>query len=101
MPSKATSSDKLAGQLMLVCAIAFSIAFATILLAHIFERFVDSPRGRSRTGLGLGLPLAQGLVALHGGTIEAASPGKGQGATFTVRLPGAAARRGARGAVRG
>ena len=43
MPSKAASSDKLAGQLMLVCAIAFSIAFATILLAHIFERFGYAP----------------------------------------------------------
>ena len=28
---------------MLVCAIAFSIAFATILLAHIFERFGYAP----------------------------------------------------------
>jgi disulfide bond formation protein DsbB len=43
MPSKAASSDKLAGQLMLVSAIAFSIAFATILLAHIFERFGYAP----------------------------------------------------------
>jgi disulfide bond formation protein DsbB len=43
MPSKAASSDRLAGQLMLVCAIAFSIAFATILLAHIFERFGYAP----------------------------------------------------------
>src|SRR6478736_2965576 len=43
MPSKAASSDKLAGQLMLVCAIAFSIAFVTILLAHIFERFGYAP----------------------------------------------------------
>jgi disulfide bond formation protein DsbB len=43
MPSKAASSDKLAGQLMLVCAIAFSIAFATIVLAHIFERFGYAP----------------------------------------------------------
>jgi disulfide bond formation protein DsbB len=43
MPSKAASADKLAGQLMLVCAIAFSVAFATILLAHIFERFGYAP----------------------------------------------------------
>jgi len=27
------------------------------------------------------------LVELHGGTIQAESPGEGQGATFTVRLP--------------
>jgi disulfide bond formation protein DsbB len=31
--------DKLAGKLMLVAAILFSIAFATILTAHIFERY--------------------------------------------------------------
>jgi disulfide bond formation protein DsbB len=43
MPSKAASADKLAGQLMLVSAIAFSIAFVTILLAHIFERFGYAP----------------------------------------------------------
>jgi disulfide bond formation protein DsbB len=43
MPSKAASADKLAGQLMLVSAVAFSIAFATILLAHIFERFGYAP----------------------------------------------------------
>jgi disulfide bond formation protein DsbB len=33
------SSDKLAGQLMLISAIVFSIAFATIATAHVFERF--------------------------------------------------------------
>jgi hypothetical protein len=27
------------------------------------------------------------LVELHGGTIQAVSPGAGQGATFTVQLP--------------
>jgi disulfide bond formation protein DsbB len=43
MPSKAATADKLAGQLMLVSAVAFSIAFATILLAHIFERFGYAP----------------------------------------------------------
>jgi disulfide bond formation protein DsbB len=43
MPSRAAASDTLAGKLMLVSAIAFSIAFATILLAHIFERFGYAP----------------------------------------------------------
>ena len=37
--AKAAALDKLAGKLMLVAAIVFSIAFATILLAHIFERY--------------------------------------------------------------
>ena len=43
MRSNAASSDTLAGKLMLVSAIAFSIAFATITLAHVFERFGYAP----------------------------------------------------------
>lgn len=42
---------------------------------------------RSRGGLGLGLPLAKGLVELHGGTITAHSDGPGRGAEFVVTLP--------------
>jgi hypothetical protein len=37
--------------------------------------------------LGLGLSIAQRLAYLHGGRIEAASPGEGKGATFTLLLP--------------
>jgi PAS domain S-box-containing protein len=37
-------------------------------------------------GLGLGLAISRMLVELHGGTIHAASRGRGQGATFTVEL---------------
>jgi signal transduction histidine kinase/CheY-like chemotaxis protein len=59
------------------------------LLPHVFDRFRQGESGtnRSHGGLGLGLSLARQLVELHGGTIEAASPGPGRGATFTVRLP--------------
>ena len=38
-------------------------------------------------GLGLGLAIAAATVEAHGGTIEAASAGAGQGSTFTVKLP--------------
>jgi hypothetical protein len=31
--------------------------------------------------------VAHSLIDLHGGGIEAASPGEGRGTTFTVRLP--------------
>ena len=63
------------------------------LLPHVFERFRqgDEATTRRHTGLGLGLGIARHLVELHGGTVQAASPGVGQGATFTVRLPIAAA----------
>jgi signal transduction histidine kinase len=59
-------------------------------LPHVFERFSQQPGSggsQRRGGLGLGLSLAKHLVELHGGTIEADSPGDGQGATFTVKLP--------------
>jgi len=42
---------------------------------------------RAKGGLGIGLALVRGIVALHGGSIEAASRGVGHGSTFTVRLP--------------
>jgi two-component system CheB/CheR fusion protein len=42
---------------------------------------------RSRGGLGLGLTLVRGLVALHGGRISVASDGPGRGTEFEVRLP--------------
>ena len=54
-------------------------------LPHLFERYYQvSPDGR--TGLGLGLSLVHDLVALHGGTVEAASEGPGKGSVFTVHL---------------
>ncbi len=59
-------------------------------LPKIFEMFsqVDSAIDRSEGGLGIGLALVKGLVNLHGGSVEAASDGHGQGSTFTIRLPG-------------
>jgi PAS domain S-box-containing protein len=58
-------------------------------LPYVFERFrqVDSTAARVHGGLGLGLAIARHLVELHGGSIRAQSPGVGQGATFSVRLP--------------
>ena len=58
-------------------------------LPHIFEPFrqADARFDRGHGGLGLGLAITKQLVDLHGGTIDAASPGAGHGATFTIRLP--------------
>jgi len=45
---------------------------------------------RANGGLGIGLALVRGILALHGGSIAAASEGEGRGSTFTARLPLAA-----------
>ncbi len=61
----------------------------TEFIAHVFDRFrqEDSTPTRKFSGLGLGLAIARQLVELHGGSIEASSPGEGLGATFTLHLP--------------
>ncbi len=56
-------------------------------LKHIFERFhqVASHLTRREGGMGLGLPIAQGIIELHGGRIWAESvPGEGSRFTFTL-----------------
>jgi CheY-like chemotaxis protein len=60
-----------------------------VFLPHVFNRFSqrDSSSTRSVRGLGPGLALARQLVELHGGSIQAESPGAGQGSTFTVKFP--------------
>jgi PAS domain S-box-containing protein len=58
-------------------------------LPHVFDRFrqADGSITRNHGGLGLGLAIVHYLVEMHGGSVHADSPGVGQGATFTVRLP--------------
>lgn len=60
-------------------------------LPHVFDRFrqADGTISRQHGGLGLGLSIARQLAELHGGGIEARSPGMGQGSTFTISIPSA------------
>ncbi|MEB3217716.1 MAG: PAS domain-containing protein [Nostocales cyanobacterium 94392] len=58
-------------------------------IPYIFEHFrqEDSVITRKFGGLGLGLAIVRQIVELHGGTVTADSPGEGQGAVFTVKIP--------------
>ena len=65
------------------------IGFDAQSFAEMFTMFaqVKSPIDRAEGGLGIGLALVKGLVALHGGSIEAVSPGLGRGSEFVIHLP--------------
>jgi signal transduction histidine kinase/CheY-like chemotaxis protein len=65
------------------------IGLAREMLPRVFNLFeqADSSIERSRGGLGVGLTLVRSLVELHGGSIEADSPGLGFGSEFIIRLP--------------
>jgi PAS domain S-box-containing protein len=59
------------------------------LLPQVFDLFQQGERtlDRNQGGLGIGLTLVKRLVEMHGGCLEAHSPGTGQGSTFTIWLP--------------
>jgi len=58
-------------------------------VAQVFDRFkqADTTTARRSSGLGLGLALVKDLVSMHGGRVDADSPGLGLGSTFSVHLP--------------
>jgi CheY-like chemotaxis protein len=59
------------------------------MLPRVFDLFVQADRSldRAQGGLGIGLTVVKALVQMHGGQVEAQSPGVGKGAEFSVRLP--------------
>ena len=65
------------------------IGIAPELKPRLFTLFARgaSALERSEGGLGIGLALVRGFVALHGGSVEAHSDGAGRGSEFRVRLP--------------
>ncbi|MFL6674030.1 MAG: response regulator [Massilia sp.] len=58
-------------------------------LPRIFDMFTQAavPPDHAPEGLGIGLSLVSRLLEMHGGHLEAQSPGIGLGSTFTVELP--------------
>lgn len=58
-------------------------------LPRLFELYqqIEGSTTRRAGGLGLGLAIVKELTELHGGSVQALSPGKDLGATFIVRLP--------------
>ena len=69
------------------------IGFEPEAAERLFRPYSQQAPDRSRGGLGIGLSLVHGIVALHGGSVEARSAGPGKGAEFIVRLPLAQAER--------
>lgn len=58
-------------------------------LPHVFDRFyrTDQSRSLGMDGTGLGLAITRAIVEAHGGTVDVASDGLGQGATVVIHLP--------------
>jgi signal transduction histidine kinase len=58
-------------------------------LPDVFRMFtqIDRSKRQAQGGLGIGLTLVRTLVEMHGGRVEAQSPGLDQGSEFIVRLP--------------
>jgi PAS domain S-box-containing protein len=65
------------------------VGIAAALLPNIFDLFTQADRtlDRASGGLGIGLSLVRALSEQHHGSVEASSPGIGQGSELVVRLP--------------
>lgn len=56
-------------------------------IERVFELFTREGNSDTVPGMGIGLAVVERLARLHGGFVEARSPGKGRGSQFTLQLP--------------
>ena len=69
------------------------VGMTPYMLQRVFDLFFQGERTleRAEGGLGIGLTLVRRLAEMHGGRVEAESPGPGRGTTVTVELAQVAA----------
>jgi two-component system CheB/CheR fusion protein len=65
------------------------IGIAPDVLPRIFDLFTREATAVESDphGLGIGLAMVRQIVSLHGGSVQARSPGRDRGTEFTIRLP--------------
>lgn len=88
------SGDAAAARLS-VCVADTGIGMTPAEIARTFDAFsqgdhADAGGSHQFGGVGLGLAISRMLVELHGGTISAASEGRGRGSAFEIELPNVA-----------
>ena len=88
-----TLAARLEGDELVISVKDTGIGLSPATIPGLFTMFsqVNSAIDRAEGGLGIGLALVKGLVALHGGQVSVASEGLGRGSEFLVRLPRGAA----------
>jgi two-component system, OmpR family, sensor kinase len=79
-------SGTLKGDTVTITVADTGIGIAAADLPKVFDRFYRAENARFRSGLGLGLSIAQSIAEQHGGEITVESA-PGQGSRFTVALP--------------
>lgn len=60
----------------------------SVMVRNVLHHHSSTGLEFNSAGLGLGLPIARGIVETHGGTMQVESR-EGEGSTFTIRIPGA------------
>lgn len=84
-----TVSTRMEGEELVMDVSDTGIGIDPSIMPRLFQPFEQGSATISHMfgGLGLGLASCKAMVERHGGTLSAQSPGRGKGATFSVRLP--------------